>query len=158
MPENRSSPDPNRCGPRNQDEPWYEDGLRFACTACGDCCAGGSGYVWVTPKEAAGLAAAVGQSLPAFANAFLRTVNGRLSLRESPGGDCLLLDPGSRRCRAYAHRPRQCRTYPFWPGIVATPETWDNEARECPGIGGDTVVPAAEISAFADQPGGSGDA
>ena len=28
-------------------EPWYRDGLRFACTRCGACCTGAPGYVWV---------------------------------------------------------------------------------------------------------------
>lgn len=146
MPESPSSPDP---------KPWYGEGLRFACTACGDCCTGGSGYVWVTPDEAAGLASAVGRSLSAFAREFLRTVNGRLSLRENAAGDCLLLDPGSRRCRAYDRRPCQCRTYPFWPGLVATAESWADEARRCPGIAGDTLVPAVTIRALADDPGRS---
>ena len=41
-------------------EPWYRDGLKFACTGCGDCCTGEPGYVWVNKAEIETLAAAVG--------------------------------------------------------------------------------------------------
>lgn len=132
--------------PRPSDPPaWYGRGLPFRCTECGDCCTGGSGYVWVTPSEAAELASTLGRPLADFARDFLRTVKGRLSLRENASGDCLLLDPASRHCRAYASRPHQCRTYPFWASIVATAETWNRESRRCPGIGEAAVVPADEI-------------
>lgn len=35
----------------------------------------------------------------------------------------------------YEARPTQCRTYPFWSNIVDSKESWNREARECPGIG-----------------------
>jgi uncharacterized protein len=41
-------------------DPWYRDGLAFACTGCGDCCTGAPGYVWVTRAEIEAMAAALG--------------------------------------------------------------------------------------------------
>ncbi len=37
-------------------QPWYQDGLKFRCTGCGDCCTGAPGYVWVNKEEIAALA------------------------------------------------------------------------------------------------------
>jgi Fe-S-cluster containining protein len=42
------------------DKPWYKEGLRFKCTACGDCCTGAPGFVWVNKEEMEALAAAAG--------------------------------------------------------------------------------------------------
>src|SRR5688500_1701558 len=33
------------------DAPWFADGLSFTCTACGNCCTGGPGFVWITKEE-----------------------------------------------------------------------------------------------------------
>ena len=41
-------------------QPWYREGLKFACTGCGECCTGAPGYVWVNKSEMAALAAAIG--------------------------------------------------------------------------------------------------
>ena len=38
-------------------DPWYQQGLKFHCLGCGDCCTGEPGYVWVTKAEIAALAA-----------------------------------------------------------------------------------------------------
>jgi len=38
------------------EKPWYQDGLRFKCTGCGQCCTGSPGYVWVSPEEAEAMA------------------------------------------------------------------------------------------------------
>ena len=37
-------------------KPWYADGLRFACTQCGNCCTGEPGFVWVNDAEIAAIA------------------------------------------------------------------------------------------------------
>jgi Fe-S-cluster containining protein len=54
-----------------------------------------------------------------------------LSLREKKNYDCIFWDNG---CTVYAHRPVQCRTYPFWEGPLASAEKWKWEGRFCPGI------------------------
>jgi hypothetical protein len=124
---------------------WYEDGLSFECQRCGRCCSGAPGDVWVSSQEAAGIAAELGQAPEAFAAECLRTHRGRLSLRERADYDCVLLDQTSRTCRVYQARPLQCRTWPWWPENLRTPEAWHEAARECPGIGHGPVTPAEHI-------------
>lgn len=117
----------------NSSLPWYCDGLRFECTGCGGCCTGFPGYVWVTEEEIATMASYLKLSLQAFSDAYLRKVGGRYSLRERPHDHaCLFLE--GKRCGIYPARPRQCRTFPFWPQTLATPETWAETARYCEGI------------------------
>ena len=36
-------------------QPWYDKGLRFSCSECGDCCTGAPGYVWVNKEEIAAI-------------------------------------------------------------------------------------------------------
>ena len=42
-------------------EPWYQDGLKFNCTQCGDCCTGAPGFVWVNQAEIEAMAKVVGE-------------------------------------------------------------------------------------------------
>ncbi len=60
-----------------------------------------------------------------------------------PNGRCEFLG-NDNRCRIYAVRPRQCRTYPFWPELM-TPGAWRAEAARCEGIGRGGVVPLAHV-------------
>jgi Fe-S-cluster containining protein len=115
--------------------PWYHEGLRFTCTQCGDCCTGAPGHVWVTNDEIVALAAAVGEGVEAFEDKYVRRVGARKSLKEFPGGDCVLLDGQTRRCTVYEARPRQCRTWPFWDSNLKTPEDWKHTCSVCPGSG-----------------------
>ena len=113
--------------------PWYAAGLAFSCRRCGDCCRGPGGYVWVTETEAGDLAAALGVSLEVFAAGMLRSTPSGLALIDGPGGDCPLLDADGR-CRAYASRPRQCRTRPWWAENLSSRRRWDDLAVRCPGM------------------------
>lgn len=116
-------------------KPWYHEGLPFTCTQCGDCCSGAPGYVWVVQEEIDGLAAKLGHTSDEFERLFVRKVGIRRSLKEYPDGDCLLLDPDTRKCTAYEARPRQCKTWPFWDSNLKTPETWARTCEVCPGSG-----------------------
>lgn len=118
-----------------------EAGLRFACTMCGNCCTGPSGYVLLTEDEGRAIAAKLGLSQEAFIAQYTHeTMLGRsLNEKESAFGlDCVFLDrekvPGKAVCGIYEARPSQCRTWPFWPAIVRSPQTWVRAAKTCPGI------------------------
>ncbi len=113
----------------------YESGLRFSCSACGDCCTGEPGYVWVNDAEVASLAAAVGVSVEAFENDYVRRLGTRRSLFERFDGDCILFDAQTRKCTVYDARPTQCRTWPFWPSNVESAQTWAQTCDACPGSG-----------------------
>ena len=134
------------------DKAWHSKGLRFECTGCGACCTGSPGVVWVTEEEIASMAAAQGMPVPDFTSRYVRKVGGRLSLKErSRTYDCVFLS--GKRCEIYDVRPTQCRTYPFWPKILASPETWKAEAAYCEGIRPDApwVAPDRVAHALAEQ-------
>ena len=126
-------------------EAWYSDDLRFECTQCGDCCSGSEGYVWVNQEEIDGMANRIGMDSAAFEEQFVKRVGVRRSLKERPGGDCVLLDPQTRKCTAYEERPRQCKTWPFWQSNIRTPEAWAEAAQACPGCNKGDLVPLEQI-------------
>ena len=56
-------------------------------------------------------------------------------LIDQPGGRCVFLEDGREtRCRIYPARPKQCRTWPYWPELLRSPETLREAMRCCPGI------------------------
>lgn len=125
--------------------PWYADGLRFTCTQCGDCCSGAPGAVWITEEELAAIAAEQGRAIGEVRLLDTKLIAGRWSLRDYPNGDCVYLDPATRRCRVYRVRPSQCRTWPFWSSNLETPEDWKRTCAVCPGSGTGELVPLVEI-------------
>jgi Fe-S-cluster containining protein len=118
-----------------EEKPWFENGLRFTCTGCGDCCTGAPGYVWVNRQEIADLARKLGTSEADFERRYVRKVGIRKSLIELSNGDCIFFDSNTRKCSVYEARPRQCRTWPFWSSNVATPAAWKQTCAVCPGSG-----------------------
>jgi len=117
------------------DLPWYQGGLKFTCSQCGDCCTGAPGHVWVNNEEIATLAEHEGLDVAAFEEQFVRRVGARKSLIEHPNGDCVFFDGVTRKCTVYDARPRQCRTWPFWDSNLKTPEDWKHTCSVCPGSG-----------------------
>ena len=126
-------------------EVWYSGGLRFECTQCGDCCSGSEGYVWVNQEEIDAMASRVGLEPKVFEEKYVKRVGVRRSLKERPGGDCVLLDEQTRKCTAYEERPRQCKTWPFWDSNIRTPEAWEETAQACPGCNKGNLVPLERI-------------
>ena len=94
-------------------QPWYAEGLRFACTRCGNCCTGQSGFVWVNDEEVRAIAEFRGEPVEEVLGLFTRREGARRSLKERANGDCVFWDREAG-CTVYSVRPRQCRTWPFW--------------------------------------------
>jgi Fe-S-cluster containining protein len=135
-------------------QPWYADGLRFSCTQCGNCCTGPPGAVWFTDAEGERMAERMGLPHAQFLRKYARRVGKRWSLTEHKtehGYDCVFLDretvPGKAVCGLYDARPTQCRTWPFWPENLESPETWEmmKRATPCPGMNTGRLVPLEEI-------------
>jgi hypothetical protein len=132
------------------EDPWYRDGLAFACTRCGKCCTGAPGYVWVNADEIAAIAKHRNETLEQFSGKFVRRVGDRYSLVERPGGDCIFWSSESG-CTVYPARPAQCQTWPFWPENIADEASWDRVCVTCPGSSaeGARVFSLEEIRATA---------
>ena len=124
--------------------PWYQDGLRFTCTQCGNCCTGAPGYVWVSPEEIQALAASLGLETDAFSRKFVRRVGSRYSLIERPNGECIFWK-SDRGCTVYGSRPVQCRPWPSWSENLETPDDWRRVHRGCPGAGQGDFFPLDAI-------------
>jgi uncharacterized protein len=127
------------------DLPWYHRGLNFQCTACGDCCTGAPGYVWVNKAEIEAVAALLKMDVARFEKKYVRLVGIRKSFLERKNGDCVFFDSQLRQCKVYAARPQQCRTWPFWDSNLNSPAAWDEAASHCPGCNRGPVVAFAEI-------------
>ncbi len=132
-------------------ERWYRDGLRFECTQCGACCSGDPGYVWVNEAEIEAMALEMGLETDAFARKFVRQVGSQRSLIEYPDGDCILLDPRTRKCTVYQARPIQCRTWPFWDSTVKKKKDWKQTCEVCPGAGTGRLYTLSEIETARKQ-------
>ena len=131
-------------------KPSYADGLSFTCSQCGNCCTGAPGYVWVSDVEIDRLAAHLRISRDDVIEKYCRRIGERFSLKErrSPQGlyDCIFLTEvkmpakrgqvalSKRVCGIYDVRPLQCRTWPFWDGLLASKENWDAAGQRCHGI------------------------
>lgn len=132
-------------------EPWYAEGLRFRCTGCHACCRGvHDGVVYATAAELERIAAHLERSPAAFRRAHVQRRKGHETIRLTEDGDCSLWRDG---CTVYEARPRQCRTYPFWPEHLRTPAAWEAEARECEGMGQGEVHSFVQIRAVLKERG-----
>lgn len=89
------------------------------CSECGGhCCIGESGYIWINIEEIKALAKHLDMDVNEFANAYLRKVNYKYSLKEIEYQKnkfaCIFFDFEKKGCSIYNYRPNQCRTFPFW--------------------------------------------
>jgi Fe-S-cluster containining protein len=107
--------------------------FRFRCRRSGNCCARPEGIVRVDAADVARIAAHLGLSESALRARHLAAGGDRL--RDAPGGRCTFLVEGRETsCGIYPARPRQCRTWPFWPELLESPEALREARRLCPGI------------------------
>ena len=108
-------------------------GLPFDCTECGKCCQT-VGRVSMSPTEVRAAAALLNMSQSDFVQQFAsHTVEDSwIYLKEKRVENhtgCIFLDVDTNQCRIYEARPVQCRTYPFWPSVLASPQAWNDECR-----------------------------
>jgi Fe-S-cluster containining protein len=134
-------------------QPFYAEGLRFSCVRCSACCRYERGYVFLSEKDIAVLAACQVMGGDEFIKAYCRWVAfgggvEYLSLKEKSNYDCIFWRDG---CTVYAGRPLQCRTYPFWDSIMVSAEAWEMAKSECPGMGKGELHSMAKIEAFLEK-------
>ncbi len=130
-------------------QPWYADGLHFACLPdCGKCCTrhGDYDYVYLDPDDVVRLAGALGLAREAFLERHVVDDDGYLALRMS-GPDCPYLR--GTACAVYEARPNQCRTFPFWRENLRSRTAWERLRVFCPGIGAGDLHALEKIRAVA---------
>ena len=117
---------------------WYAAGLHFECMHCGNCCSGpDQGYIWVAGPEIRLIAKFLNISTDELKKKFLKRVGFRRTIIEQKGSnDCIFLrkTEKGKTCAIYPVRPSQCRSWPFWPGNLSSPNSWNVTAQKCPGI------------------------
>lgn len=111
---------------------FFDDGIRFECRRCGDCCTGDPGLIRISEEEIRILADFLKMTAPDLIRIHLRPIASGFSVVEDSDGSCRFYDNG---CRIYPVRPLQCRTYPFWFSQMRTIQQWEKTRCECPGIG-----------------------
>jgi Fe-S-cluster containining protein len=125
-------------------KPWYSNGLRFKCTGCGRCCGGSPGAIWINDEEIKTISSSLNLTDTEFRKRFTRIIDGKVSLIEKQNYDCIFLK--DKKCSIYSIRPTQCRSFPFWSGILANQDTWNQAAITCEGISANApIVPFSEI-------------
>jgi len=136
-----------------------EVGLRFACTMCGNCCSGPPGYVLFTEAEGRRIARRLGVDYGKFlAECTEDTSRGRsiIDIEGRHGFDCVFLDratvPGKAVCGIYEDRPAQCKTWPFWRGLLLSREDWVRAKRTCPGLDSGRLYTPVQIRVVRDGP------
>ncbi|MFP4459196.1 MAG: YkgJ family cysteine cluster protein [Candidatus Zixiibacteriota bacterium] len=112
---------------------FFDKGLRFQCQRCGDCCTIPDGYVYIYPNEIFEISAKMDMSVEKFRNKYMTKIDDQDVLKSFPNGECIFYT-GDNGCHIYEFRPRQCRTFPFWPHNLRSPDDWQNLSKECPGV------------------------
>ncbi|HHS50704.1 MAG TPA: YkgJ family cysteine cluster protein [candidate division Zixibacteria bacterium] len=131
---------------------FYEDGLRFTCRRCGECCRGIDAYVWLYRGDIEGMAEFLDMSETEFRAEFVDVFDGALVLKSFPDGDCIFLEDGA--CSIHEARPIQCKAFPFWVENVRSAHSWAIAGKQCPGVGSGELHCKEEIEAYIKQMGG----
>ena len=105
----------------------------FKCQLCGDCCRG-EGGIFIRPEDADGPAEILGLSPEEFIRAYTEPRHGLLSLKIDQDGFCLLHDREKHTCRIHQAKPRMCRDWPFFWGMLNDAQGFEDARQACPGF------------------------
>lgn len=87
----------------------------------------------VTAADVSRIAAHLGITESAVRSRYVAASGDRLA--EGLGGRCVFLEDGNETsCRIHPVKPERCRSWPFWPELLASPEAFRAACRLCPGI------------------------
>jgi uncharacterized protein len=116
----------------SHNQSWYTQGLSFRCTECGACCTG-VGSVRISVQDLENMALYKKMSINDFVEYYVIRTQGSWVLKEGAlHGDCIFLQ--DKHCSIYQARPTQCRTFPWWPSVLHSAQSWQEAARSCEGI------------------------
>ena len=135
-------------------ELFYKNGLAFQCQRCSACCRHEPGFVFLSQVDLDALCKETKLEEDEFIAVYGRWVPWEgeleiLSLKEKANNDCIFW--GDEGCAEYASRPYQCSSYPFWGSILRDKKTWEDCARDCPGIGKGAIIAGDVIESLLDE-------
>ncbi|MFQ6610798.1 MAG: YkgJ family cysteine cluster protein [Fidelibacterota bacterium] len=110
---------------------FYDNGLQFECTGCGDCCKYSDAVVYITDHEISAISSYLSIPEDDFVFQYVTSFRNRLVLK-SNGDSCILLQ--NDRCMAYPVRPTQCQSFPFWSDILKSQSRWNLVSETCEGM------------------------
>ncbi len=127
--------------------PFYKNGLKFSCKMCSYCCRGEPGFVYLSRNDLNRFLVKLDIEEKDFIEKYCRWVpyydgSEVLCLNEKPNYDCIFWKDG---CSAYEARPVQCSTYPFWDFLLKDEQSWNDAAKDCPGMNNGEFHPYEEI-------------
>jgi len=133
-----------------------ENGIRFSCQMCGDCCRGfDEGEVYLYNDDIFRLADYLNisgiEELRVFAKKYVKVINDSFFWKNPEaqrgktyrfktlgfrftGEDehCHFLK--DNMCSVHEHRPFQCRSFPFWKMMVSNRKNFENYTKKCQGL------------------------
>lgn len=132
------------------DSSFYSGGLKFTCRQCSKCCGGSPGFVYLSRRDLFALCDFFNLSVSGFTEKYCRWADYYggttvLALKEEKDFYCVLWSADSG-CTAYSARPVQCSTYPFWTWMINDKASWDECARDCPGMNSGKLWSAETVS------------
>ena len=105
----------------------------FDCKLCGVCCQG-EGGIYLESEKADAPARILGLTTKEFKEIYTEPKYGLLSLKTDGDGYCLLHDRQTHTCRIHEAKPRMCRDWPFFYGMLSVRQAFEDAKDACPGI------------------------
>jgi uncharacterized protein len=135
------------------DDPPYEQGLKFECTRCRQCCQKESGDLFLSALDLRRLAGYLELSDEEFFLEYCEIVDlelaQRVSLVADENGACVFLGPAG--CEVYEHRPLQCRAFPFWASNLMDAQSWQQVGETCCGVGRGRLWSREEVLGWVEK-------
>jgi Fe-S-cluster containining protein len=78
---------------------FFDEGLKFECRRCGQCCSIPDGYVFVDSEEISDMVSLLGISVEEFARLYLMKLDGEIVLKSFPNGECIFFERNDAGCR-----------------------------------------------------------
>jgi uncharacterized protein len=123
---------------------WKKEALKFECQPdCFKCCCK-PGVVYFDKDDVKRAAEFLDLSEQKFKQTFLKKEGHYWMLEVEENSACLFLTPDG--CNIHPAKPKQCRTYPFWPEVMETKNNWELTSAFCPGMNKGPVIPTETIN------------
>ena len=122
---------------------FYQAGLHFECTRCGNCCHFPGGKVYLSKNRVQEISRYLNLLPEDLTQKYCKPERTKYVLKDGNGSGCCFLE--NDQCQIYPVRPFQCQTFPFWPENLKSQYRWKQLTSFCPGIGKGELYGAERI-------------